>query len=200
MRVLVADDHPLIVAGVRTVLEQDSSFTVVGEAHSGSDVLPLVGRLDPDLVLLDMRLPGMDGLGCLTRIRERHPDVKVVILSAIADSERIDTALKEGACGYVLKTVDPAHLLAAIHQSIEGEGYHPLAEHAEDENVDSSGDLTPREATILEAVTRGLSNQAIAKELWVTEQTIKFHLTNIYRKLGVSNRTEAALWRLRQPS
>jgi DNA-binding NarL/FixJ family response regulator len=199
MRVLVADDHPLIVAGVRTVLEQDEAFTVVGEAHSGSDVLPLVGRLDPDLVLLDMRLPGMDGMGCLTRIRERHPDVKVVVLSAVADSAGVEAALAEGACGYVLKTVDPDALLAAIHQSVEGEGYHPL-QAADCDGADEATELTPREQTILEAVTRGLSNQAIAKELWVTEQTIKFHLTNIYRKLGVSNRTEAALWRLRQTS
>jgi DNA-binding NarL/FixJ family response regulator len=199
MRVLVADDHPLIVAGVRTVLEQDEAFTIVGEAHSGSDVLPLVGRLDPDLVLLDMRLPGMDGMGCLARIRERHPDVKVVVLSAVADSERVEAALAEGACGYVLKTVDPNALLAAIHQSVEGEGYHPL-QGADGDGTDDTTELTPREQTILDAVTRGLSNQAVAKELWVTEQTIKFHLTNIYRKLGVSNRTEAALWRLRQPS
>jgi DNA-binding NarL/FixJ family response regulator len=197
MRVLVADDHPLVIEGVRTVLEQDESFTIVGEAHSGADVLPLVAQLHPDLVLLDMRMPGVDGIGCLTRIRSRHPDVKVVIVSAVADGDQIEQALREGASGYVLKTAQPEHLLAAIRDSIEGRGYQPQTAQLETA-VHAPSELTEREQTILDAVARGLSNQAIAKELWVTEQTIKFHLTNIYRKLGVSNRTEAALWRLRQ--
>jgi DNA-binding NarL/FixJ family response regulator len=190
-RVVIADDHQLMLDGTRNALERCEDFEIVGEAHSGSEVLPVVGRTDPDVVLLDMRMPGMDGLTCLERIRKQRPKVKVVILSAFHEAEQITAALKRGASGYIVKSVNPLDLPAALRQILQGTVYHTLGLTDDDEPARGTG-LTDRELGILKAVARGLSNQAIGKELWVTEQTVKFHLTNIYRKLGVANRTEAA--------
>ena len=189
-RIVIADDHPMMLDGTRGALERCDGFEIVGEAHSGSAVLPVVGRTDPDVVLLDMRMPGMDGLACLERIRQRHPQVKVVMLSAFNEPEQITAALKRGASGYIVKSVNPLDLPAALRQILDGTVYHALG-LVDDEPARGTG-LTERELGILNAVARGLSNQAIGKEFWVTEQTVKFHLTNIYRKLGVANRTEAA--------
>jgi DNA-binding NarL/FixJ family response regulator len=197
VRILLADDHGLMLAGARRALELDGGFEVVGEARTGSQVLPLVGRTEPDAVLLDLRMPGVDGLGCLQRIREEHPDVKVVMCSVSADPDQIQGAFKRGACGYVLKTINPIDLGSAIRQAVEGTAYHALGLPAMDEEtVARSAGLTEREVEIVKAVSRGLSNKAIAAELWITVQTVKFHLTSIYRKLGISNRTEAANWAL----
>lgn len=196
MKILLADDHPLMLAGVRRVLEEEpGGFEVVGETRTGSQVLPLIGRTNPDVVLLDMRMPGIDGLGCLERIKATYPNVHVVILSVCSTPEQIQAALARGASGYIVKTVNHIDLASAIRQAVEGTVYHALGmpEVSEIAMARAAG-LTERELTIIKAVARGLSNQAIGKELWVTEQTVKFHLTNVYRKLGVANRTEAARW------
>lgn len=179
--------------GVKRALEPAEDITVVAEAHNGSQVLPLISRTSPDVVLLDLRMPQKDGLTCIGQIRKSHPDVKIVVLSVFSDSDHIEAALKRGASGYIVKSVNPVDLPSALRQAMEGTVYHALGvpEQSEDEAARSAG-LTEREASILRAVARGLSNQAIGKELWVTEQTVKFHLTNIYRKLNVANRTEAA--------
>jgi DNA-binding NarL/FixJ family response regulator len=195
MKLLIADDHPLVVAGIREVLAKEPLFDIVGSAASGSEVMPLIGRLNPDVVLLDLRMPGVDGLGCLERIHDRYPKIKVVILSMTTDPEQIQAAFKRGACGFVIKSIDPVDLASAIRQAVNGTAFHALGLPALNENaVARSAGLTDRELMIMKAVSRGLSNQAIGKELWVTEQTVKFHLTNLYRKLGVTNRTEAARW------
>jgi DNA-binding NarL/FixJ family response regulator len=195
IKILIADDHPLMLIGVRHALEADQAFEVVGEARSGSEVLPLIGRTLPDVVLLDMCMPGIDGLGCLDRIVARYPRSKVVVLSAVSEPERIEAAFKHGACGYIVKGIDAVDLASAIRQAVDGTAYHALGLPAlNEENAGTAAGLTDRELTIVRAVARGLSNQAIAKELWVTEQTVKFHLTNVYRKLSVANRTETARW------
>jgi len=195
MRLLIADDHRLMLTGIRRVLETVDGFEIVGEANSGSEVLPLIEQTSPDVVLLDMRMPGIDGLGCLDRIRARYPKVKVVVLSVFAEPEQVQAAFKRGACGYIIKSIDPIDLASAIRQAVDGTAYHALGLPAlNEETVAKAAGLTERELTIMRAVARGLSNQAIGKELWVTEQTVKFHLTNIFRKLGVANRTEAARW------
>lgn len=191
LRVLLADDHPLILSGIRRVLEQAGGIEIVGEAHVGSQVLPLVGRTCPDLVLLDIRMPQLDGLACLDLIRKRHPDVKVVVLSAFSDQEHVQGALRRGASAYVVKAVNALDLPAALRQAAEGTVFHAVGA-PESSADDGEAGLTARELTLLRAVATGLSNQAIGKELWITEQTVKFHLRNIYRKLGVSSRTEAA--------
>lgn len=193
MRVLIADDHRLMLEGIRRALENVEGFEIVGEAHTGAQVLPLLGRTNPDVVLLDIRMPQLDGFACLDLIRKRYPKVKVVLLSVFSDPEHIQAALRRGASGYIVKSVNPIDLPSALRQAVEGTVYHAvgLPEIDEASGAKAAG-LTEREIAILKAVARGLSNQAIGKELWVTEQTVKFHLTNIYRKLGVANRTEAA--------
>jgi DNA-binding NarL/FixJ family response regulator len=199
MNVLIADDHPLFLAGVRALLGREEGFNVIGEARYGPEVLPLVSRLHPDLLLLDLRMPGLDGLACLERVRARHPKLKIVVLSMCTEPEQIQAAFKRGACGYVLKSIDANDLTSAIRQAVDGTAYHAFGLPALDEDTSARlAGLTEREIEIVKAVARGLSSQAIGKELWVTEQTVKFHLTNIYRKLNVSNRTEAARWAFSQ--
>jgi DNA-binding NarL/FixJ family response regulator len=199
VRVLIADDHRLMVEGTKQALERAGGFEVVGEAVNGVQVLPLVRRLKPELVLLDLRMPQMDGLTCLAKIRKEFPDVKVAILSVSQDPEMIQTALKRGASAYIVKSIDPEDLAAALRQALDGNVF-TTAGVTEDPGERAARDagLTERELVIVRAVARGLSNEAIAKELWVAEQTVKFHLTNIYRKLGVSNRTEAARYAFEQ--
>jgi DNA-binding NarL/FixJ family response regulator len=195
MRILIADDHPVWLAGVRQVLELDGEFEVIAEAHHGPEVLPLVGQTEPEVVLLDMRMPGLDGLTCLDRLRSRYPAVYVVICSMCADPEQIQSAFKRGACGYVLKSVDPRDLGPAIRQAVDGTAYHALGLSAVNEDtIAHTAGLTNRELEIMKAIERGLTSKAVGREFWITEQTVKFHLTNIYRKLGIANRTELARW------
>jgi DNA-binding NarL/FixJ family response regulator len=190
IRVLLADDHKLILEGLRLAFEEVDGIEVVGTASEGRQILPLIARTNPDVVLLDMRLPDTDGLACLERIRKLHPAVKVVILSACTEPARVRSALKRGASAYIVKTVNPLDIPAALRQVFEPAIYFPPAPAEEDEAA--AAGLTEREVAMLQAIARGLSNAAISKEFWVTEQTVKFHLTNIYRKLGVKNRTEAS--------
>ncbi len=182
-----------MIGGIRRALEGCEDFEVVGEAYDGTQVLPMIANTDPDLVLLDLRMPGMDGLTCLDLIRKRHENVKIVVISGFSDPEHIEAAFKRGASGYVVKGINPVDLPSALRQAFDGTVFHPIGMPEESEGAAAkAAGLTEREAAILSGVARGLSNQAIGKELWVTEQTVKFHLTNIYRKLGVANRTEAA--------
>jgi len=199
LKVLIADDHQLLVDGTKQALEKAGGFEVVGEASNGAQVLPLVRRLRPDLVLLDWRMPQMDGLTCLAKIRKDFPDVKVAMLSVSQDPELIQAALKRGASAYIVKTVDPDDLAAALRQAMGGNVFTTVGVSEDPgERAAKDAGLTERELVIVRAVARGLSNEAIAKELWVAEQTVKFHLTNIYRKLDVSNRTEAARYAFEQ--
>src|SRR3954469_2426968 len=193
MRVLLADDHPLIVEATRAVLESSGDIEVVGAAYSGAEVLPLIGQTNPDLVLLDLRMPLMDGLTCLELIRRRYPRVLVVMMSASADPEHIQGALRRGASAFIVKSIDPRDIGAALRQAMNGSVYNAIGMvELDPASAGRAQGLTERELEILTGVASGRSNQAIAKELWVTEQTVKFHLTNIYRKLGVTNRTAAA--------
>jgi DNA-binding NarL/FixJ family response regulator len=191
LKVVIADDHKITLDGVRRTLEAAGDIDVVGTASSGSQVLPLVKQTAPDVVLLDIRMPGIDGITCLELLRKNHPDVKVVMLSAYSERDQIQTALSRGASAYIAKTVNPADLPSALRQVIEGTVYHAIGVVDERGQHDLDADLTERELTVLQALARGLSNKAIGHEFWVTEQTIKFHLGNIYRKLGVQNRTAA---------
>ena len=192
-KVLIADDHPLVRSGVRRALEEEHDIEVVGEATNGAKVLPLIGQTGPDLVVLDISMPQLDGLACLDQIRKRYPDVKVVILSASGDPDRVQAALTRGATAYVLKSVDVRDLASALRQAMEGTVFQALGvqQDSDGEPAGSAG-LTKRETAILKAVARGLTNQAIGREFWVSEQTVKFHLRNIFRKLEVGSRTEAA--------
>ncbi len=192
IRVVVVDDHQLMLDAIRLTLEQSEDIELVGEALTGSEALPLIGRTQPDLVLLDIRMPQMDGLTCLGKIRERHPQIKVVILSGIDEPEQIQTALKHGASAFVVKHVDPRDLASALRQAMAGTVFQMLGSgESSEENAAKAAGVTESEMRVLTALARGLSNKQIAAELFITEQTVKFHLTNIYRKLHVANRTEA---------
>ena len=194
LKLLLADDHRLMLDGIRQALEPAADMEVVGEARNGSQVLPMIGRTNPDVVLLDVRMPEMDGLTCLELIRHRHPGVTVVMLSLFSEPDLIELALRKGASGYIVKSINPLDLPSAIRQAVDGTVYHALGVNKESEEATArASGLTSREIVILKAIARGLSNKSIADELFVTEQTVKFHLTNIYRKVGVANRTEAAL-------
>lgn len=193
IRLVVADDHRLFLEGVRASLDEVEDIEIVGEADSGSKLVSLVAHSRPDLVLMDFSMPQLDGLACLDTIHSRHPDVKVAILSAFREPDVIQAALRRGACAYIVKTINPDDLASVIRQVISGTVYQALdlAEPEQSATVRDVG-LTERELAILQALARGLSNEAIAKELWIARQTVKFHVRNVYRKLGVSNRTEAA--------
>jgi two-component system, NarL family, response regulator LiaR len=198
LKVLVADDHRLMLEAIRSALEAADFIEVVGETQSGAQVVPLVHQLNPDVVLLDIRMPGMDGLAVLDLMCKRHPDVKVVLLSGVDDPHVIHAGLARGASAFVAKTVDPGDLASVIRQAADGSVYQMNGPAGSGESfaAKESG-LSERELTILRALGKGLSNKQIARELWVAEQTVKFHLTNIYRKLDVANRTEAARYAYR---
>jgi DNA-binding NarL/FixJ family response regulator len=195
LRIVVADNHPLMLAGIRSALEEAGGFQIIGEVTQGKDVLPIVARTNPDVALIDIQIPGLDGLEALDTLRSEFPHVRVIVLSVLSAFDQIQVALARGAAAYIVKTINPSDLAPAIRHAVEGTVYHVVGtpEASELAMVRAAG-LTERELTIIKAVARGLSNQAIAKELWVTEQTVKFHLTNIYRKLNIANRTEAARW------
>ena len=191
IRILIADDHRLMLDAIRTALEDEHDLEIVGEAQSGEEVLRLVGRTQPDLVLLDLRMPGMDGFSVLDGLREREPNVKVVILSGVDEPRVIDAALRRGAEAYLLKQVEPRDLAAAIRQTTERTIFR-LVGTPSDQATAAGVQFSAKELRILRGVASGASNKELARTLWVSEQTVKFHLTNIYRKLGVANRTEAA--------
>ena len=191
IKLLVADDHKLMISAVRAALSSAPDIEIIGEASSGSEVLPLVGRMTPDVVLLDLRMPGMDGLRCLELLHERHPSVKSIVMSGNDDPAAVDASLARGAVAFIHKTIDPGDLGAVIRQAIAGNVFFAVSNRASAETPRSECDLTPRETEILRALVDGQSNKQIAGQFWLSEQTIKYHLTNIYRKLRVSSRTEA---------
>jgi DNA-binding NarL/FixJ family response regulator len=200
VRVLIADDHPLVIAGIRRALEHDEDIEIAGEAHSGSELLQLVERRQPDVVLMDLRMPGLSPLECIQRIAETWPEIKTIVLSAYDDRPMIDAALSAGAGAYVVKSVKPIDLASVLRQASTGAVFHAApAPRNGDQHQTASSDtpaLTERERTILTAVASGLTTAAISKGLWLSEHTVKFHLTNIYRKLGVENRASAIRYAL----
>lgn len=194
LKVLVADDHELMLEAIRIALAQAADeFEVVATTSRGPQVLPLVGQTQPDLVLLDLRMPGMDGLTCLELLRKRHPNVKAVVLSGVEDATVVRSAFARGATAFIRKHIDPRDLPAALRQAVDGTVLHQMFGEVDSTDGDATNEsgLTERERSILAALGEGMSNKQIAKEFWLAEQTVKFHLTNIYRKLGVSTRTEA---------
>jgi DNA-binding NarL/FixJ family response regulator len=192
MRVLIADDQLLILNGVREALEHADDIEVVGSTQCGSQVVALVEKHRPDLVLIDHRMAGTQGVACVRRIKQGNPEVKVVTLSASEDSAHVSEALAAGADAYIGKRINPDDLPSALRQVVAGVVYHSGPDRAAaPARGTEADDLTQRELTMLEAISRGLSTKAISRELWISEKTVKFHLTNIYRKLGVHNRAGA---------
>jgi two-component system, NarL family, nitrate/nitrite response regulator NarP len=193
VRVLIADDNRLMLEGVRRALEPVEDIEIVGTTHTGSQVLGLVERRCPDLVALELGMRGADGRRCLELLREQHPDIKVVVLSASSARDDIREALTSGARAFIVKTVNPLDIPAALRHAYDETVHHAIGfEPSPEDQLRAAAGLTERELTMLQALARGLSNKAISRELWVSEETVKFHLGNLYRKLGVPNRLAAA--------
>ncbi len=192
IRVVLADDHRLVLEAVQAMLEDDGDFDVVAVAESARQLLPQVAQTAPDVVVLDVAMPGTDGFACLREIREKHPRVKVVMLSGHDEPRIAQRALRLGASAYVRKQVDPRDLASVLRQAVEETvASQPEALQESGERDDAAALLTVSELAVLRALARGLVNKQIAADLKIAPQTVKFHLTNVYRKLGVANRTEA---------
>jgi DNA-binding NarL/FixJ family response regulator len=206
IRVLIADDHAVVRRGLKTFLELQNDIEVVGEAEDGEEAVEAVDRLGPDVVLLDLVMPHVDGVTALRRIREQSPATRVIVLTSFLDDDKLLPAVRAGAAGYLLKDVQPQELVAGIRTVYGGESLlHPaaaarlMAEVAADgERRDPSALLTAREREVLDLIARGLPNKLIARELGVSEKTVKTHVSNLLGKLGLTDRTQAALYAVRQ--
>jgi DNA-binding NarL/FixJ family response regulator len=188
-----------MLAAVRRALAEAKDFEIVGEVSVGSHVVPAVRETKPDVVLLDLRMPELDGLACLERLRKHDPTVAVVILSSYSDEAQIEAARQAGALGYVVKTVEPVDLAEVLRKALSRQPFAVWGAEEPQSTVSTTAAiaLSERESVVLEAVARGLSNREIGRQLWISEQTVKFHLRNVYRKLGISSRTEAARYAYR---
>jgi DNA-binding NarL/FixJ family response regulator len=181
-----------MVEAITLALGTGEGFEIVAVAASGAELVPLVRRTTPDVVLLDLRMPAVDGLVALRALRQAGLDTKVIILSGLEEPELVDRVLRSGACAFIMKRIDPSDLAAAIRQALDQTLFHPLRQNPLAAGANGSEkDLTKRELAILNAVGAGLSNKQIAEREWLAEQTVKFHLTHIYKKLGVSSRAGA---------
>lgn len=198
IRLLLVDDHELVRTGLRTFLELQADMVVVGEAGSGEDALTLASDVAADIVLLDLILPGMTGVETARRLHDEHPELKVVVLTSFAGQDSVLPAVRAGVAGYLLKDVGPGELaeaLRAVHAG--GAPLHPQVAATVMQSVTAEDPLTPREREVLRLIARGLSNRLIARELVLSEKTVKAHVSAILGKLGVADRTQAALHAVR---
>lgn len=198
IKVLLVDDHPVVRQGLRTFLDVQEDITVVGEAADGASGVAAAEELRPDVVLLDLRMPGSDGLSALHGLREHGNPAKVLVITSFTEPAAVLPAVRAGAAGYVYKDVDPPALAAAIRSVHAGHVLlHPdvVRQLAASESVPSR--LTPREREVLALVARGRSNREIARGLSLSEKTVKTHVSAILTKLGVQDRTQAALQAVR---
>jgi DNA-binding NarL/FixJ family response regulator len=193
LSVVLVDDHTLALDGLRLALGNAAGIAIVGETREGRGVLPLVAETQPDVVLLDIELPDLHGLTVLDLLRQHHPKVTVVMFSGSDDTALVDESLRRGASAFLHKSIDPAGLPGAIRLAVEVPAAPPEKTTPTAEELR----LTPKERQVLEHLTHGLSNAEIGRALRLSQQTVKFHLTNVYRKLGVTNRTEASRFALR---
>lgn len=199
LTVAICGNDPLIVEGIRSTLEDDGGFVIVGSARGVAEALRLVRRERPDVVLLGADGQSLEPLTLLERVLTDHPDGHVILFAETRDPHYAQAAFHRGASGYIVAQIDGRDVPAAIRIGVHETAYHArgLPAVAPGSAAHSAG-LTQRERTILVALKQGLSNRQIARELWVTEHTVKFHLTNIYRKAGVSNRIDAVRWAVRR--
>jgi DNA-binding NarL/FixJ family response regulator len=204
IRVLLVDDHAVVREGLRAVLELDGGIAVAGEAADGEEALDAAERLRPDVVLMDLAMPRRDGVSAMRELRRRLPATRVIVLTSFADEERLLPAIRAGAAGYLLKDAEPAELVRAVHAANAGEALLDPAVAARvvqalaEPGGGAPGErLTPREREVLALVGRGLSNKRIARELGLSEKTVKTHVGHVLAKLGAADRTQAAVQALR---
>ncbi|WP_194898463.1 response regulator [Catenulispora pinisilvae] len=207
IRVLIADDHRMVRQGLRTFLELQDGIEVVGEAADGAECAQIAAELKPDVILLDLVMPGVDGVAAMELLREAGSTARVLVVTSFTDRRMIVPAIKAGARGYVYKDVDPSALAAAVrsvhagHVLLEPEVAAALLDSGSSGSGADSGSaapaLTAREREVLILIARGRSNREIARTLVLAEKTVKTHVSNILMKLGVADRTQAALWAVR---
>lgn len=202
IRVLIADDHHVVRRGLLFFLKTQKDIEVVGEAKNGLEAIDMAALLKPDIVLMDLVMPEMDGIQATKSIKSRWPDVQVLMLTSFSDKDHVLPAIEAGASGYQLKDIEPDELVESIRLIMRGENtIHPEATTQlekglrEEENLPHVlNPLTPREQDVLAELTKGKSNREIASSLFVTEKTVKTHISNIFTKLEVQDRTQAALY------
>ncbi|MGZ4341368.1 MAG: response regulator [Solirubrobacteraceae bacterium] len=202
IRVLLVDDHAVVREGLRNFLALQDGLEIVGEAGDGAEAIEQARALEPDVILMDLVMPGLDGIGAMRQLRVRSPASRVIVLTSFLDDERVLPAIQAGAAGYLLKNVAPAELARAIRAAHAGEAIidptaaarlvHAIADDARP-RIEEPERLTRRERDVLELIARGQSNKRIALELGISEKTVKTHVGHLLAKLGVSDRTQAAL-------
>jgi DNA-binding NarL/FixJ family response regulator len=198
IRILLVDDHNLVRAGLAGLLASTEDMQVVGEAENGTRAVELAAGLEPDVILMDLSMPVMDGVEATREIIHQRPDSTVVVLTSFSDQARVHDALRAGAVGYLLKDSDPRDLLAAIRNAADG--HAPLDPRVARallpgaEPAPASDGLSVRETQVLRLVASGLANKQVGRKLGISERTVKAHLGRVFRQLGVGDRTSAALW------
>jgi NarL family two-component system response regulator LiaR len=206
IRVLVADDHPVVREGLRFLLDTEPGLELVGEAENGAQAVELARSTRPDVILLDLVMPQKSGLQALEEIKKNDPNARVLVVTSFANDDQVFPAIKAGALGYLLKESPPEMLVRAIHDVHRGaSSLHPVIARKLIGELNRPPDLPPtkkplteREVEVLQAVARGLSNRGIAQELVISEATVRFHVGNILEKLHLANRTQAALFALKE--
>lgn len=202
IKVLIADDHHVVRRGLLFFLKTQKDIQVVGEATNGKEAVELTATYRPDIVLMDLVMPKMDGIEATKQIKKLFPEIEVLILTSFSDRDHVIPAIEAGAAGYQLKDIEPDDLVASIRKIMRGENtLHPQATTQLMKNREPRENplhmlypLTPRERDVLSELTKGKSNREIASSLFVTEKTVKTHISNIFSKLSVQDRTQAALY------
>ncbi|KMY28147.1 LuxR family transcriptional regulator [Lysinibacillus xylanilyticus] len=202
IRVLIADDHHVVRRGLLFFLKTQKDIEVVGEAKNGLEAVALAESIQPDIILMDLVMPEMDGIQATKRIKAKFPQIEILMLTSFSDRDHVVPAMEAGAAGYQLKDIEPDELVLSIRRIMRGENtLHPEAtttlEMDRQESINAPhvlSPLTPREQDVLAELTKGKSNREIASSLFVTEKTVKTHISNIFTKLQVQDRTQAALY------
>jgi DNA-binding NarL/FixJ family response regulator len=197
IRLMLVDDHPLVRAGLSSMLGAATDITVVGEAADGAQAVKVAERFEPDVVLMDLSMPVMDGVAATRALLAGNPDIRVVVLSSFFDRARVRDAIAAGAKGYVLKDSTPDEVLSAIRTAAAG--HAPLDPRVAtallpSAKPDPAAALSERETEVLRLASTGMANKQIARTLGIAERTVKVHLGNVFRRIGVADRTSAALW------
>ena len=202
IRVLLVDDHAVVREGIRAFLQLQPDIEVVGEAEGGDSALAVAAEVQPDVVLMDLLMPGGDGISALRHLRETNPAARVMVLTSYIDDAQVFGAIQAGAAGYQLKDIRPEALAEAIREVHAGRpALHPEAQAKlmhRNQAAPPGSTLTPRERDVLRLLTEGFANKEIATRLLVSEKTVKTHVSSILAKLGVQDRTQAALAAVRQ--